>query len=67
VCDNYMQLRVHVCLSDDAQGKSKIFKHLKCYRVFCFLVRSFPLLSHKEHNFSHKKMKLKSLYESIKV
>jgi hypothetical protein len=36
-----------VYATHDAQGNSRVFVHLKCRRVPCFLIRSFPVLAHK--------------------
>jgi hypothetical protein len=36
-----------------------IFIYLKSHRVSCFLVRNFPVLSHKEHIFFRTKYEIK--------
>jgi hypothetical protein len=50
--------RVHMYITDDAQGQSRVFMRLKRHGFSCFLVRSFLILSHKEHIIFHIKYEI---------
>jgi hypothetical protein len=56
----WTQLMVH-------KGKSQVFTYLKFHRVFCFLVRSFTVLCHKEHIIFHIKYEIRISVWKYKV